>query len=178
MQDIFSDINNLVRNKVINKNTFEIGNESTLEKFNRGEIPMILLSSYYIKDIKSQDVYSIYENMKNIKVPVVSNTLISIPTNASNVEAISDFIKFVFGDNMQNKLLKMGYITGNKKINSKNTGIRQIVSSHIKNSTDDNISIVYNIPKKIVSSISSKIDDILSGKYTGNEWKDIINNDY
>lgn len=178
MQEIFSDINNLVRNKVINKNTFEIGNESTLEKFNRGEIPIILLSSYYIKDIKSQDISSIYENMKNIKVPVTSNTLISIPSNASNVESISDFIKFVFGDTMQNKLLKMGYITGNKKINSKNTGIKQIVSSHIKNSSADNIPIVYNIPPKMVSGISSKIDDILSGKYTGDEWKDVIDNDY
>ncbi|MBV4419705.1 ABC transporter substrate-binding protein [Clostridium tyrobutyricum] len=178
MQEIFSDINNLVRNKVINKNTFEIGNESTLEKFNRGEIPIILLSSYYIKDIKSQDISSIYENMKNIKVPVTSNTLISIPSNASNVESISDFIKFVFGDTMQNKLLKMGYVTGNKKINSKNTGIKQIVSSHIKNSSADNIPIVYNIPPKMVSGISSKIDDILSGKYTGDEWKDVIDNDY
>lgn len=178
MQKNFSDINNLNKEGYITKNTFELGNESTISKFDKGDMPLILISSYYIKDIKSPYVGGLNENLSNMKTPIISNMVVCTPTSSNNTEQINDFMKFTFEDKMQKEFYKMGYVTGSVNTNKQNKGIKKVVSSHMKDSTEDSIAIVYNMPDKIVKNISSKIDDILSGKYTGNEWNSIIDKSY
>ncbi|MBP2032784.1 ABC-type glycerol-3-phosphate transport system substrate-binding protein [Clostridium algifaecis] len=178
IQKIFNNINNLTKSGYITKDTFQLGNESAISKFDRGEIPLIFMSSYYINDIKSQYIGSLDEKLPNIKIPVISNMVMCIPTKSSNAAEVDDFMKFTFGDKMQKEFSRMGFVTGIKNTKIQNKGAKNIVLSHIKNSTEDTIAIVYNIPYKIVRNISSKIDDIFSGKYTGNEWNDIINSSY
>ncbi|WP_446897630.1 ABC transporter substrate-binding protein [Clostridium sp. LBM24168] len=174
MQNIFRDIDVLVSSGIINKNTFEAGNEMTIDKFKSGDIPMAMISSYYARNLDNDDIGAISDSLSSMKVPIMADVLMCMPTNGNNSDEAEKFMKFSFNDSMQKQFLKMGYITSNKKVNSKNNGIKKSIASHIKNSSEDNISIIYNIPDEIKSGISSKIDDIFSGKYTGNEWKEIL----
>lgn len=52
MQEPFNIINNMVKDNTLDENSFEEGKEVTLEKFNNGDIPIIISTSYYNNQIK------------------------------------------------------------------------------------------------------------------------------
>ncbi|MFL0194529.1 ABC transporter substrate-binding protein [Clostridium sp. WILCCON 0269] len=182
VQKGFDTLENLVKSGYINKDTFEIGNESTIEKFNRNGIPMIIASSYYVNRFDNPSIeclqsYSL-DGKHELKVPIMSDTIISIPMNNKNGDKIDDFIEFIFSDNTQKKLSKKGFVTGNKNANTFKEGIKKTVIAHLQNGTEDSIAFIYNIPENLVNNISSKIENILSGKYTDNEWNEVVDESY
>lgn len=182
VQKSFDILENLVKGGYVNKDTFEIGNESTIEKLNRNNIPMVITSSYYankfdnsnIECLKSYDL----EAKNRLKVPVMSDAIISIPMNSENRDIADEFVKYIFSDDVQKKLSKKGFVTANKNANTSKEGIKKTVIEHLQNSTEDNISFIYNIPENFTNNISSKIDSILSGKYTDNEWNEVVDESY
>lgn len=182
IQQAFDILAGLVKSGSINKNTFEIGNESTINKFVKGDIPIIITSSYYADNFKDSNIKTIGEYSpdaaQKLSIPVIANGILSVPVNNKNGEEVSNFIKFVFSDETQKKLVEKGFVTGNKKANTKKEGIKANVIAHLENSTEDSIAFIYNIPEKLKNNISSKIDDILSGKHTKNEWKEAVEEAY
>lgn len=183
MQQAFDILNDLIKSGSINKNTFEIGNESTINKFERGDVPLIICSSYYINNFKDEHIKSIGENMSDssvkFNVPVISNSVICVPVNNKNGEEVGNFIKFVLNDDTQKKLKEQGFVTGNKKVNGDELkGIKAVVAQHLSNSTEDSVAYMYNIPDKLKNSISSKIDEMISGKQSGKEWEEVVNESY
>jgi ABC-type sugar transport system, periplasmic component len=183
MQQAFDILNDLIKSGSINKNTFEIGNESTINKFEKGDVPLIICSSYYANNFKDDNIKSIGENMSDssvkFNVPVISNSVISVPVNNKNGEEVGNFIKFVLNDDTQKKLAEQGFVTGNKKVNGdKQKGVKGVVIQHLSSSTEDSVAYVYNIPDKVKNNISSKIDEMLSGKESKKEWEEVIDESY
>lgn len=183
MQQAFDILNDLIKSGSINKNTFEIGNESTVNKFEKGDVPLIICSSYYINNFKDENIKSIGENMSDasvkFNVPVISNSVICVPVNNKNGEEVGNFIKFVLNDDTQKKLTEQGFVTGNKKVNGdKQKGIKGVVIQHLSSSTEDSVAYVYNIPDKVKNNISSKIDEMLSGKQSKKEWEEVVDESY
>lgn len=182
MQGIFDDINTDVKQTGISKNLFELGNESTMSALAAGNIPLAVATSYYYSIIKDSKVavvedYSTGNNTKGT-VPVIANSILCLPANAKNQEEASKFIKFVVNDDTQAKLANKGYITSNKKANEKIQGVGSSIVKHLQNANDNSVLYIYNLPKKFQSPISARIDSILSGKYTGNEWQQIVDEVY
>lgn len=180
MQQAFDTISSLVSGGNINKNTFEIGNESSIDKFAKGDIPLIITSSYYVSHFKDNSIMvaadSTNDPSTKMNVPVICNAVVCIPVNSKNGEEIGNFIKFVTGEEINKKLVEKGFITGNKKANSNIVGgAKASIVKHLENSTEDSVMYVYNVPEKLKNSISSKIDEILSGKHTGKEWEEVVN---
>lgn len=183
MQQAFDTLNDLIKSGSISKNTFEIGNESTINKFEKGDVPLIICSSYYANNFKDDNIKSIGENMSDssvkLNVPVISNSIICVPVNHKNGEDVGNFIKFVLSDDTQKKLAEQGVITGNKKVNSdKQKGVKGTIIQHLSSSTEDSVAYVYNIPEKLKNNISSKIDEMLSGKQTKKEWEEVVEESY
>lgn len=183
MQQAFDTLGELVKAGGLNKNTFELGNESTINKFSKGDIPLIVCSSYYVSSFKDQNIKVVGDNMgdssSKLNIPVITNSIMCIPLNHKNGEEVNSFIKFALGDEVQKKLSNKGFITGNKKLNNvKDTGVKGSIIQHFENSTEDSVAFVYNIPEKLKNSISSKIDELLSGKQSKNEWKEAVDEAY
>lgn len=183
MQQAFDTLNDLIKGGSINKNTFEIGNESTINKFEKGDIPLIICSSYYAGSFKDENVKLIGENMTDSSVkfntPVISNVIVCVPVNQKNGEEVGNFIKFALSDDTQKKLAEKGFITGNKKVNGdKAKGIKASIIQHMENSTQDSVAFIYNIPEKLRHSISSKIDEMLGGKQSKKEWEEVVDEAY
>lgn len=184
MQEVFDDINYMVKEGILNKNTFVGGNESDINSLIRGDIPLLISTSYYNNNFSldnNSSTFNIgilddYSGIVNYKgtVPVIVSTIICIPVNGKNSEEVNDFIKFVFSEETENKLVEKGFITGNKKSNEKVKGIAKIMVKHLESSGDNNIIFTYNLPKQFKNVITSKIDSILSGKYTKKEWEEIV----
>lgn len=179
MQQAFDTISSLVSGGNINKNTFEMGNESSVEKFVKGDIPLIISSSYYANHFKDNNIMvaadSTNDPSAKMNVPVICNAIICTPVNSKNGEEIGNFIKFFTGEEINKKLVEQGFITGNKKANNSIVGgAKASIVKHLENSTEDSVVYVYNIPDKLKSSISSKIDQILNGKHTGKEWDEAV----
>lgn len=182
MQAIFDDINTAAKQIGITKNSFELGNESTLSSLADGSIPIAIATSYYFNNIKDSKIaavedYSIGNNAKG-NVPVIINSVLCLPANTKNQEEAGKFIKFVVDDSTQEKLTKQGYVTSNKKANEKLQGLGLIISKHLQTANDNSILYIYSLPKKFQSVIAARIDSILSGKYTGNEWEEIVDQIY
>lgn len=183
MQQAFNTLGELAKSGGVNKNTFELGNESTINKFSKGDIPLIVCSSYYASSFKNENIKviadSIGDSSLKLNIPVISNSIICIPLNHKNGEEVTSFIKFALGDEAQKKLSDKGFITGNKKLNkAKEAGVKGSIVQHLENSTEDSVAFVYNIPEKLKNSISSKVDEILSGKQSKNEWQEAVDEAY
>ncbi|WP_164508998.1 ABC transporter substrate-binding protein [Clostridium rectalis] len=177
-QNMFDSINNLYKKGIINKNIFEIGNENTLKKLSNSDIPVAVSISYYSKEINDENIGIVqdYSGIGSFKgnVPVIINALLCIPVNNENGDETNEFIKFVYSDETQKKLLDNGFITGNKKVNEELKDNFKIMEKHLEESNENSILFIYNLPDKFRVDISSKIDSILTGKYSGKEWEIII----
>lgn len=181
MQSIFDSINNFVKYSNINRNTFELGGESTIENFVSGSIPLIICDSYYSTILNSADVNKIgivndYSSLTGDEgiVSVIVNSIMCVPANSKNSSEINDFFLYAYSDDLQEKLIDKGFVTGNIKANEKLNGFAKLISNHIEKSDDNCISIIYSLPKKFKSEIELKVDNIISGNYTKKEWQDIV----
>lgn len=182
MQYVFDDINIAAKEGGISKNSFELGNESTLTSLTNGSIPVVIGNSYYYKNLKEGNIDTVDEltldNKMKANIPVIVNTLLCVPTNGKNTEEVGKFIKYVLSDETQESLVKKGYISGNKKANAELQGIGEKIVKHLSNANENSILYIYGIPKKFNKPISGKIDSILAGKYSGKEWEEILNEIY
>lgn len=179
MQTVFDYIYSLVSDGTINKNTFELGNDNTINNLIKGTVPVIIATSYYNESLENHDIgivsdYSINNTSKDV-IPLISDSIICIPTSGKNAEEAGKLIKFIFSDETQQKLVKKGYVTGNKTANEKLTGNGKFIAEHMAKADDNSVLYAYNLPKKLQSSVSARINDILSGKYTKHEWQDAVN---
>lgn len=183
VQQGFDTISDLIKNGSINKNTFEIGNESSINRFLRGDIPIIISSSYYANNFKDSNINIVGDDINNLSsklnVPVICNSIISVPVNSKNGEEISNFIKFALGDDIQKKLVQKGFISGDKKANISIKEVARVsIVKHLENSTEDSVIFAYNVPEKLSSSVSAKIEQMLSGKITKKEWEEAVDDVY
>ncbi|NFE79500.1 ABC transporter substrate-binding protein [Clostridium sporogenes] len=182
MQEPFNIINNMVKDNTLDKNSFEEGKEVTLEKFNNGDIPIIISTSYYNNQIKNPNIKSVKQlynvDKLNNTEPVIINSIMCLPLKAKNSEEANNFIDFTFSEKTQKYLLKKGFVTGNKKINKEKEGeltkLNKTTVEKLSNLNENSILILYNLPNTFKSSISASIDKILNNEYTGKEWNKIV----
>ncbi|MBU5301504.1 ABC transporter substrate-binding protein [Clostridium sporogenes] len=182
MQEPFNIINNMVKDNTLDENSFEEGKEVTLEKFNNGDIPIIISTSYYNNQIKNPNIKSVKQlynvNKLNNTEPVIINSIMCLPLKAKNSEEANNFIDFTFSEKTQKYLLKKGFVTGNKKINKEKEGeltkLNKTTVEKLSNLNENSILILYNLPNTFKSSISASIDKILNNEYTGKEWNKIV----
>ncbi|CDI50554.1 extracellular solute-binding protein [Clostridium tetani 12124569] len=178
-QEIFQKINDLQKQKVINNNTFKLGNEGSIKKLVNSNIPAIISISYYNNEFKDKNNIEIIDSLqwdKNLKInlPIIIDNVMCIPTNSENNENIHKFISYVYGDKFQEKLYKKTGITANKKISKKEGHIQEKINKHIEESSIEDIIISQVMPENLRMSIVSKIEKILSGNYTGKEYEEIL----
>lgn len=182
-QTIFDEISTMVGSGTINKNSFELGNENSINGLIKGTYPIVISIANFndmLKDTANIGVINDYSlgNNSNSVPPIIVNTIMCTPANGKNQEEVAKFIKFVYSEDTQKKLVKKGFISGNKKANVSLLNLSKTTAEHIGKADDKNILAIYNLPKKIQSSISAKIDNILSGKSTKKEWEEIIDEAY
>lgn len=181
-QSLLDDVQNLYKKGVINKNTFELGNEGTIKKFVSGDIPLIISTSYYYNELNKYNIGLVedYDSMVSFKgsVPVIVNALLCSPINGGNSEEVGEFVKFVYSDETQKKLLGKGYITGNIEANKNLTGIGTTIRRHLEENNENGVLFSYNLPENLYIALTGKIEEILSGKYNGKEWETILKEVY
>lgn len=182
VKESFDTYNNLVKEGIITKDTFENANEISLDKFKQGDIPFIIAMSYYNQEFKGKNIEvlkSPYNVDKlNDNTPVLVNCLASVPLKGKNSEEVSKFLDFMLSNKNQEAIIKKGVVTANKEVNKKQgkslSPINKNTVKSLKDANEDSIMFLYNINSKIKPELSSKLDDILAGKYTGKEWEEIV----
>lgn len=179
MQDVFNEFNLLTKN---NKESFEIGNEQSIINFNNGELPLLACISYYNSKLNGTNIGIIgdYDNNSNygFNMPIIINSLVCIPMNAKNGDNANAFIKHIYGDEAQAKIVQKGIISGNKIANNKVSGMGKIMVQHMYKANDNSILILYNLPDKIKNNILVALKRILDGGYNSKEWEDILKESY
>ena len=181
IQKIFNDEYYLVKQGVINKESFELGNENSMNKLTNGDVPLLIGISYLAKDIKDTNIgivdkYNISKNKENI--PIIVNCIACTPTSIKNEESANTFATFILSEKVQKALAKEGFVTGSKKANEDSTGINKIIVKHISEANLNSILYVYNFPKIFQSQFEAKLARVLGGKYNDNEWKEITDDVY
>lgn len=203
LQPIFDELNALVKQGSISENTFETASDGSIKRLTSGEIPIMVALSSVIKDMKSNESsstgsktsnsatgeagkntppknievlknYNISDTKNNI--PVIVNTVLSMPANTKNEEAINDLLDFIFSDSTQKKLAEMGYVTTNKSVNEKTwkSGPNKDIAEHLEKADSNSIFYLYEFPDKFQAYLESATINILKGKYNGNEWKEVV----
>ncbi|MBK5243037.1 extracellular solute-binding protein [Clostridium sp.] len=182
MQKIFNEFNTLVKNNGINANSFELGNEQSINNFVNGDSPLLIGISYYNSKFTGSNIGIVeeYDNNSNYgsNVPIIINSLVGIPVNAKNMDSANDFIEYIYSDEVQGRLVQSGIISGNKLSNNKTTGIGKIMVQHMYKANDNSILILYNLPDKIKNSVILTTRRILNGEFSSKEWDEILKECY
>ncbi|MCJ7688214.1 MAG: hypothetical protein MUO60_02650, partial [Clostridiaceae bacterium] len=89
-----------------------------------------------------------------------------------------DFIKYIYSDEVQERIVQSGVISGNKIANKKITGIGKIMVQHMYKANDNSILILYNLPDKIKNSVILTTRRILNGEFSSKEWDEILKECY
>jgi len=182
VQDVFSKFNLLTKENDITKNTFELGNEQNISSFNDGDSPLLVSISYFNSKLNGNNIGVIgdYDNNSRYgsNVPIIINSLLSVPVNAKNVDTADDFIKYIYSDEVQARIVQKGIISGNKIANNKVSGIGKSMVKHIYKANDNSMLMLYNLPLKIKNNVILALKKILDGGYNGNEWEDILKESY
>ena len=175
----FDILKTMVKEDILGKYTFEIGNESTMNKFDKGDIPLIVATSAHINELKSSSIkcYDNYSKYKEV-IPVIAEALVCVPTGSKNSEEVSKLIKYMFSETAQKNIIQSGAVTGNKSLKDLNKGLAGIISAHLEKADESAIIYTDKLPEKLKDAMESKIDLILSGKFSNNEWEDILKSIY
>jgi len=178
VQGIFNEFNDLTKNNTITKNSFELGNQQTISNFNSSDSPLLICTSYFNTNLTGSNIGLIenYDNGSN--VPIIINSILSVPLNAKNADNANAFIKYIYNDEVQAKIVQKGIISGNKIANNKISGIGKLMVQHMYKANDNSMLILYNLPKIIKNNVLITLKRILDGGYNSKEWEDIIKESY
>lgn len=182
VQGIFNEFNLLTKNNGITKNSFELGNEQSVNNFNNGDSPLLVCTSYYNSKLNGNNIGVIenYDNDSNYgsNVPIIINSLLSVPINAKNGDSVDAFIKYIYSDEVQARIVQKGIISGNKIANNKVSGIGKSMVQHMYKANDNSMLILYNLPEKIKNNVIIALKRIVDGGYNSKEWEDILKESY
>jgi raffinose/stachyose/melibiose transport system substrate-binding protein len=182
VQKIFDEVNSLAKGKGITKNSFESGNEQSINSFINGDSPLLICSSYFNSKLNGSDIGIIEDNNNNSKygsnVPIIVSSLVSVPLNAKNQDNANAFIKYIYSDEAQARIVAKGIISGNKNANNKVAGTSKIMVQHMHKANDNSILIFYNLPGKIKNGILMATRRILEGSYSSKEWEELLKQCY
>jgi raffinose/stachyose/melibiose transport system substrate-binding protein len=187
VQKIFDEFNSLAKSNGITKSSFEAGNEQSINSFINGDSPLLISTSHFNSKLNGSDIgiiedYNNNNNNNNSKygsnVPIIINSLVSIPLNAKNQDNANAFIKYIYSDEVQARIVEKGIISGNKNANNKVTGIGKVMVQHMHKANDNSILILYNLPDKIKNNILLAVRRILDGSYSSREWEELLKQCY
>ncbi|MBU3090856.1 ABC transporter substrate-binding protein [Clostridium sp. CM028] len=182
VQGIFKEFDSLTKNNGITKDSFELGNEQNITGFNNGDSPLLVCISYYNSKLNGSNIGIIGDYENNSKYgsngPIIINSLLSVPVNAKNGDNADAFIKYIYSDEVQARIVQKGIISGNKIANNKVTGIGKIMVQHIYKANDNNIPILYNLPDKLKNNVLLALKKILGGGYSSKEWEELLKESY
>lgn len=182
VQEIFNEFNSLAKGSGININSFELGIEQSINNFSNGDSPLLIGISYYNSKLTGSSIGIIedYDNNSSYgsNVPIIINSLLATPVNAKNMDTANDFIKYIYSDEVQGRLVQSGIISGNKLSNNKITGTSKIMVQHMYKANDNSILILYNLPNKIKDSVILATRRILNGEFSSKEWDEILKECY
>ena len=121
------------------KKVFYTGRKEDLTSLNNGEIPIALVSSYYVKDIDKNRI-EVFDYSSMYNYPIFIDGIMMVPEKEKINMEVFNFIKFSLSDEVQEELSKEGFIGANKKANENfKEKYEEIIVNHIKKG------IIYNI---------------------------------
>ncbi len=182
MQKVFNEFNLITKDSGIAKESFEIGNEQSVLNFNNGDAPLLASISYYNSKLNGSNIGIIGDYEKNStyfsNMPIIVNSLVCIPLNAKNGDNANDFIKYIYSNEVQARIVQKGIISGNKIANNSVGGMGKIMVQHIYKASDNSIYILYNLPDKIKNNLLLTLKRILAGGYNSKEWETLLRESY
>ncbi|MFD3156262.1 ABC transporter substrate-binding protein [Haloimpatiens sp. FM7330] len=181
MQKAFDYINKMYKESILSNKTFKILNEDQIDELSDESTPLIMVTTNNMVK-SSQKGFELGKtlDLSNIKFkkPVVVDSIFSISNNSVDKEEIQKFVKFIYDDKFQSKLIEKKIVTGNKNVNNKLGDSYSSIINNIFYADSKNILFDYNIPKKLSKNIKFEVEEILSGKYDGKEWKESVGKTY
>ncbi|MBU3110922.1 ABC transporter substrate-binding protein [Clostridium lacusfryxellense] len=182
VQDIFKEFNSLAKDKVITKNSFELGNKQSVINFNNGDSPLLVAISYFNSKLNGSNIGIVEDYDNNSKfgsnIPIIINSLLSVPVNAKNMDTANDFIKYIYSDEVQARIVQKEIISGNKVANSKVSGTGKIMVEHMYKANDNSVLLIYNIPEILKNNVLLTLKKILDGVYNSKEWDETLKKSY
>ncbi len=107
-------------------------------------------------------------------IPIIINSLLSVPVNAKNMDNANAFIKYIYSDEVQARIVQKGIISGNKIANNKVSGTGKIMVEHMYKANDNSMLILYNLPERLKNNVLLALKKILDGGYNSKEWDETI----
>ena len=182
VQDIFKEFNSYAKENVITKNSFELGNKQSVINFNNGDSPLLVAISYYNSKLNGSNIGIVGDYDDNSKFgtnnPIIINSLLSVPVNAKNMDTANDFIKYIYSDEVQARIVQKEIISGNKIANSKISGTGKVMVEHMYKANDNSMLLIYNIPEIVKNNVLLTLKKILNGDYNSKEWDEILKKSY
>ncbi|MGH4052082.1 MAG: ABC transporter substrate-binding protein [Clostridium sp.] len=182
VQEIFKEFSSITKDKGITNNSFVLGNKQTVINFVNGDSPLLVSTSYYNSVLSAENIGVIgeYDNDSNFgtNIPIIINSLLSVPVNAKNTQNVDAFIKHIYSDEVQAKIVQKGIISGNIIANNKVSGNGKLMIEHMYKANDNSMLILNNLPESVKNNLLLTLKRILDGGYNSKEWEELLEKSY
>lgn len=173
MKTPFDTLKDIIRKNIVGKSSFIKSDKNAVSTFVKGNIPLLISN-----DLVKGNNIKVFQNYSNGIVPVSSKVIASIYIGSENSKQGEEFIKYIFSDETQKKLDEEGCISGNKTVNSEKTGEEKNICTQLESMDERNIAYFDAIPDILKEAVQGRIEIILSGKFSENEWYETIKSAY
>jgi ABC-type sugar transport system, periplasmic component len=178
METMFSTMKSFSDKGYLNKGMFKETTIDEIKELEKGTIPILFGTSNLAKYINENSPVRSYSNInlsENINYsPTGISAMISLYASGKNKEGGRKFIDYLMKEEAYEALSKEGIITGSKSLDEKLKGTRGEMALEVKNANENNLLYFYNLPTKYVELIKNKLNEISSGKYSGEAWKEVV----
>lgn len=178
-QKIFNVINDYYKQGILKESNFIEGGEELIEKFNKGEIPVVLTTTL------SSDKFDSSINATLINKQPIENKYVNAATGVDIIicatvgnhqeNDVESFLRFLLQGGAMENLNKMKVVTGNKMGDSSLIGVQGDMASSIQAIAELNRFYFNRISNKDILSISDEVKNVMEGKYDGKEWERVLN---
>lgn len=130
---------------ILKTNIFRSGNRDELDKFKKGEIPLIIANSCTIPEYRNKDI-GVWDNYKFqdywIAPPSYVDTLVCFPIITNNEKGQKEFIRYFTSNDFLKELEEENIITHDSNVNKDYGGLNLYVTKHLETSSQN--SMMYN----------------------------------
>ncbi|SHE51285.1 hypothetical protein [Clostridium fallax] len=182
MQNVFYSFNLFLNILKENNVTLVKEEDKNFEAFFNGDKKLIITCTAALGGLESKEdiktISNLFSKNYHISPPVVVEHIVCSFTGTDNKSEVNKFLDYICRDEIYITLGKKGFLSGNMKGTHYTPGLINEMVWTIKAANENNIPFYLNLPKKIEEEIKVELKSISEGKYSGNEWQNIIERVY
>lgn len=182
LQEVFNTLSKLSKDYKLSNQYIYRADTNVLKDIESGVLPFAFVSTSLVNDIKEsvniKTLSGVDISQVKISPPVVIEHIVCALGSSKNESQINKFFDYLLDNDTFKDFAKDDIITGNKNSDAEIKGLTREMLWTVNNAKENNIVYYKNLPMFFIDPLNKKVNMLINGEYTGNEWNEVVDQAY